>query len=266
MGMEERLEQAELDALWLPGDPIASAERLAAAAAEPDRSEVVRAELQTQRARALGLQGRFDEAEALLESLEPASGVLEVRVLLERGRLRSAAGLAGEAVPVLEAALRTARRDGDVALAVESALALADADRPHTLQWIDEGLSDLSATGDPRTLRWGVVLHELRGWALLREGDAAAALVSFENAVEHAEAYGTLDQQFAAQWAFARGLREAGRTAEAREIQRRLASERPDEPAVLAELEALSDAPDDDAPEARAPDDGMPEGKHTIES
>ncbi|MFP3416203.1 hypothetical protein SB773_32710, partial [Bacillus sp. SIMBA_074] len=85
---EERLEQAELDRLWLPGDPIASAERLADAAARPDRSELVRAELETQRARALGLQGRTEEAEALLDSLEPATGVLEVRVLLERGRLR----------------------------------------------------------------------------------------------------------------------------------------------------------------------------------
>ncbi|MFF9562822.1 tol-pal system YbgF family protein [Leifsonia sp. NPDC014704] len=265
--MEERLEQAELDALWLPGDPIASAERLAAAAAEPDRSEVVRAELQTQRARALGLQGRIEEAEALLESLEPAAGVLEVRVLLERGRLRSAAGRPSEAVPVLEAALRAARRDGDVSLAVESALVLADADRPRALQWIEEGLSDLAATGDPRTLRWGVVLHDLRGWALLRDGDAAAALVSFEDAVEYAEAYGTLDQQFAAQWAYGRCLRELGRTSAAREIQRRLASERPGEPAVASELAEL-DAQDAPAgqPHDTPPDDGMPEGKHTIES
>lgn len=281
MGMEERLEQAELDALWLPGDPIASAERLAAAAAEPDRSEVVRAELETQRARALGLQGRFDEAEALLESLEPAGGVLEVRVLLERGRLRTAAGRSGEAVPVLEAALRAARRDGDVSLAVESALALADADRDRTLQWIEEGLSDLASTGDPRTLRWGVVLYDVRGWTLLGDGDAAAALVSFEDAVQYAEAYGTVDQQFAAQWAVGRSLRELGRTTEAREIQRRLASERPEEPAVAAELEALDaldardaahaaspdeTAPDETAPDETPPDDGMPEGKHTIES
>ncbi|WP_231946766.1 tetratricopeptide repeat protein [Leifsonia sp. 21MFCrub1.1] len=243
--MEERLEQAELDALWLPGDPIASAERLAAAAAERDRSEVVRAELETQRARALGLQGRFGEAEALLESLEPAGGVLEVRVLLERGRLRTASGRSDEAVPVLEAALRAARRDGDLSLGVESALVLADADRPRALQWIEEGLSDLAATGDPRTLRWGAVLYDLRGWVLLRDGDADAALASFEDAVEYAEAYGTLDQQFAAHWAVGRCLRELGRTAEAREIQRRLASERPDEPAVQAELEALSSAPDE---------------------
>src|SRR6478752_10803609 len=176
--MEERLEQAELDSLWLPGDPIASAERLAAAAAESDRSEVVRAELETQRARALGLQGRIEEAEALLDSLEPAADVLEVRVLLERGRLRVAAGRPADATPILETALRAARRDGDTALAVESALALAGSDRIHTDQWIEEGLADLSSAEDPRTLWWGSVLHDLRGWVRLDDGDAAAALVS----------------------------------------------------------------------------------------
>jgi hypothetical protein len=66
MRMDERLDQSELDALWNFDDPIASADRFAQAAAEPDRSEVVRAELETQRARALGLQQRFDEADAKL--------------------------------------------------------------------------------------------------------------------------------------------------------------------------------------------------------
>ena len=237
--MEERLEQAELDALWLPGDPIASAERLAAAAAEPARSEVVRAELQTQRARALGLQGRIEEAEALLDSLEPAIGVLEVRVQLERGRIRLAADRADEAVPLLESALRAARRDGDVSLAVETALTLAEADRPHTQQWIEEGLADLAGTGDPGILRWGVVLHDLRGWARLDDGDAEAALVSFEDAADYAERYGTADQRFAAQWATGRALRELGRVDEALALQRRLQEERPGEKAVEEELVLL---------------------------
>lgn len=240
--MEERLEQAELDALWLPGDPIASAGRLAAAAAEPARSEVVRAELQTQRARALGLQGRIEEAEALLDSLEPAGGVLEVRVLLERGRVRLAAGRSGEAVPLLESALRAARRDGDTALAVESALSLAEADRPHTQQWIEEGLADLSGAGDPDLLRWGVVLHDLRGWARLDDGDAAAALASFEDAAALAGRFGTPDQRFAAQWATGRVLRELGRLEEALEVQRRLERERPGEKAVAEELALLHEA------------------------
>ena len=251
MGMEERLEQAELDSLWLPGDPIASAERLAAAAAEPDRSEVVRAELETQRARALGLQGRVEEADALLDSLEPAADVLEVRVLLERGRLRVAAGRPEDATPILESALRAARRGAHSALAVESALALAESDRIHTDQWIEEGLADLSSAEDPRTLRWGVVLHDLRGWARLEDGDAAAALVSFEDAVEYAEHYGSADQQFAARWGLGRALRELDRIDEALAVQRRLAAERPDESAVaaeLVELAALADpSPSDEA-------------------
>jgi tetratricopeptide (TPR) repeat protein len=238
--MEERLEQAELDGLWLPGDPITSAERLVAAAAEPDRSELVRAELETQRARALGLLGRYEEAEALLDSLEPASGRLEVRVLLERGRLSTATGSPEKAVPLLEDAVRAAHREDDVFLAVDAALALAQADRSHAQQWIDEGLAALRSTDDPRTLRWGVVLHELRGWTLLDIGDAAAALAAFEEGAEYAERYGTLDEQFASQWALGRGLRAVGRVHEALAVQHRLATERPGDPSVAAELRELA--------------------------
>lgn len=262
--MEERLEQAELDALWLPGDPIASAERLAAAAAEPDRQEIVRAELETQRARALGAQGRHAEAEALLESLEPAAGVLEVRVLLERGRLRVVDARPDEAAPALEAALRAARRDGDAFLAIDAALVLAEADQAHAEQWIEEGLSDLSGTDDPRTRRWGVVLHARRGWTRLAEGDAPAALESFREALEFARAFGTADQRFAAQWALARCLRALGRRSEALEIQRRLAAERPEEPAVAAELAALT--AHEDASSSAAADDTSSEEAHTIDS
>lgn len=241
--MEERLEQAELDALWLPGDPVASADRLAAAAAEPGRSELVRAELETQRARALGLQGRFAEADALLDSLEPAFGRLEVRVLLERGRLRAGEGRPADAAAVLQDALRSARRDSDVALAVDAAAVLAEIDPPHAEQWIEEALSDLAGTEDARTLRWGVVLYERRGWARLAEGDAAAALVSFEDAAAYAEEFGTPDQRFATQWAVARALRELGRDGEALDIQLRLAVLRPDEPAVQEELARLTSRP-----------------------
>ncbi|MGO4535613.1 hypothetical protein [Leifsonia sp. 2MCAF36] len=267
--MEERLEQAELDALWLPGDPIASAERLAAAAGEPDRSELVRAELQTQRARALGLQGRIEEAEALLDSLEPAVGVLEVRVLLERGGLRVAAGDPEGATPLLEAALRAARREGVSGLSAECALVLAESDRPHTDQWIEEGLADLSGTDDPRTLRWGVALHLLRGWVRLEDRDAGAALESFADAVKDAEANGTPDQQFAARWGTGRALREIGRVEEALVVQRRLAAERPEEPAVAAELAELTEPAAlaaSAAPAAHPADEPSSDGAHTIDS
>lgn len=239
--MDERLQEAELDALWRYDDPVASAERFAIAAAEPDRPELVRAELETQRARAFGLQGRFAEAEALLDSLEPAIGPLALRILLERGRLRNTAGRPEEAVPLFEDALLAARRDGDAFLAVDAAHMLAIADPARSEQWTEEGLVELSATTDPRTLRWGVALHNNRGWALFDGGDAQGALASFEAALEAADRYGTLDQQFAARWSLARCLREVGRWQEAQVIQNRLAVERPGEPDVDAELAALAE-------------------------
>ena len=264
--MDERLQQAELDALWRYDDPIASAERFAIAAAEPDRPELVRAELETQRARAFGLQGRFAEADALLDSLEPAIGPLAVRILLERGRLRNTAGSPAEAVPLFEDALLAARRDGEAFLAADAAHMLAIADPLRSEQWTEEGLADLQSSTDPRTLRWGVALHNNRGWALFDAGDAHAALGEFEAAMEAADRYGTLDQQFAAQWSLARCLREVGRWQEALGIQRRLAAERPGESDVEAELAVLSEVEEHARDAARAPvRDAATEAAPTIE-
>lgn len=240
--MEDRLEQPELDALWRFDDPIASAERFAMAAAEPSRSELVRAELETQRARALGLQGRFAEAEALLDSLEPAIGRLHLRILLERGRLRSSEGRPAEAIPLFEDALTSARREDETFLAVDAAHMLALADPERAGEWTEEALAELRRTDDPRTLRWGVAVHSNRGWALLEADDATRALVEFEAAAEAAEQYGTPDQRFATQWSRARCLRELGRSEEALAVQRRLAAERPEDADVAAELAALTEA------------------------
>lgn len=239
--MDERLQQAELDALWRYDDPVASAERFAIAVARPDRSELVRAELETQRARAFGLQGRFAEAEGLLDSLEPATGPLAVRILLERGRLRNTAGRPDEAVPLFEEALVAARRDGDAFLAVDAAHMLAIADPLRSEQWTAEGLADLQTSSDTRTQRWGVALHNNRGWALFDADDVQGALGEFEAALEAAERYGTPDQQFAAQWSLARCLREVGLWQEALAIQQRLATERPGEGDVESELAVLAD-------------------------
>ena len=211
--MEDQLDQAELDALWKFDDPMASAERFAIAASEPRRSELVRAELETQRARALGLQARFAEADALLESLEPAFGRLAVRILLERGRLRNTEGLPEESIALFEEALNLARLDDELFLAVDAAHMLAVVDASRSEQWTEEAFADLGRTEDPRTLRWGVALHNNRGWMLFEAGRPAEALGEFEAAVEDADRYGTADQQFAAQWALGRCLREVGRVA-----------------------------------------------------
>jgi len=57
--------QAQIDALWNFDDPIASEGRFRAAADAADLTD--RPILLTQLARALGLQGRYDEAARLLD-------------------------------------------------------------------------------------------------------------------------------------------------------------------------------------------------------
>ncbi|MGH2899379.1 MAG: hypothetical protein ACRDMZ_11945, partial [Solirubrobacteraceae bacterium] len=196
--MDARLDQAELDATWNFDDPVASAERFAAAAAEPHRPELVRAELETQRARALGLLRRFDEADALLDLLSPATDTLGVRVTLERGRLRNSAGRTVEATALFEDAHAAARRQGETFLAVDAAHMHAISDPERSEHWTAEAFSDLASTSDPRTLRWAVALHNNRGWRLFDEGTPVSALAEFEAALASARAYGTDEQRFTA--------------------------------------------------------------------
>jgi tetratricopeptide (TPR) repeat protein len=239
--VDERLDQSELDALWNFDDPIASAARFAQAAAEDDRTEAERAELETQRARALGLQQRFDEADALLDSLGPALGVLDVRIQLERGRLRRSEGRIEEAVRLFDEAAVRARRVGDLFLTVDALHMLAIADPERSAQWTAEGLAALETSSDPRTLRWAVSLHNNRGWALIGESSPAEALEELVLARESAIVVGTDDQRFWADWSVAHALRLVGRVEEAAAIQHRLQAERPEDLDVAAELAALTD-------------------------
>jgi tetratricopeptide (TPR) repeat protein len=68
------ISQATLDSLWDFSDPAASADRFRRAADDESRPAPARIELTTQRARALGLLGRFDDAEAVLDAALAAVG------------------------------------------------------------------------------------------------------------------------------------------------------------------------------------------------
>ncbi len=64
------LEQKTLDQLWNFDDPAGSEARFRAAAADESYDADERAELTTQLGRAIGLQGRYEEADALLDSVD----------------------------------------------------------------------------------------------------------------------------------------------------------------------------------------------------
>ncbi|WP_022886498.1 tetratricopeptide repeat protein [Glaciibacter superstes] len=239
------ISQATLDSLWDFSDPDASADRFRDAAEDSSYSDIDRAVLQTQLARALGLAGQADQAEALLERGPGRSPdeLVQARVALERGRLRVAGDQDGEredAVGLFTLAARKAASTGSPFLALDALHMLALTDTGHEEEWANEGLAMLDAVSASRVRRWGVALNINLAWYLHDSGRPADALVHFERALDTANAVGTAEQQFIGQWALGRCLRSLGRTAEALVIQERLAAVRPDDEFVQAELAELT--------------------------
>lgn len=190
------LSQDDLDALWDPDDPITSEAAFRSAISASDDAEV-RAVLGTQLARALGLQGRFDEADRVLERIDAAVPAIRARVSLERGRLWNSGGHPEDAVGFFENAATIAEAAGDPFLLVDALHMLGIVESGRGGAHLDAALRVLDAEPrpEPRTQRWRVALHNNRGWALFQAGELGAALEEFEQALRDAERYGTEEQQ-----------------------------------------------------------------------
>ena len=237
--MTDRLDPARLDELWDFADAAASADRFAAeiACAPPVAAD----ELRTQLARAWGLAGRGDDADALLDSIKSDHLVVQARVALERGRRLNSSGHPDEAAPHFEHALNLAQSGHDDFLAVDALHMLAIADGARAEQWAHRGMALAEASTDARTHRWLIALHNNLGWLHHDAGRYPEALTEFKAADAAAQAHGSEEQQQIARWAIARALRSLGRRDEARAIQEHLAVLRPDDEYVIEELEALKD-------------------------
>lgn len=198
--MKDPISQERLDDLWDFEDaPKSEAQFRAAVASETDA--VVAAELTTQVARALGLQDRFDEADALLDSIVDPTGVVAVRLHLERGRLRTSSDHLAEAIPLFEAALLEAVNVRHEFLEADAAHMLVIAEPARAEHWTARGLQAVEQTKNRRTRRWEFSLHYNLGWRFFDDGKLAPALVEFELAADAAREYGTEQQQGFAQHA-----------------------------------------------------------------
>lgn len=187
------LAQTRIDELWDFSDPAASEARLRAAVdSEPDAA--TRAELETQVARALGLQGRFDEADAVLDAVDIEDAAVAARASLERGRVRNSAGDAGAATAYLLAAADAASAADLAFLHVDALHMLAIAEPDQADAWTAAALTVLDGVDDPRTLRWRVSLHNNTGWRLFDAGRFREAETAFERARDAAIRWGTPQQ------------------------------------------------------------------------
>ncbi len=207
----------DLTELWNFDDPAGSEQRLRAARVEARETEA--AVLQTQVARALGLQGRYAEALAVLDGIECTDPEVTVRSLLERGRVYRSRGDVAAAAPLFEAAVAAADQ-GLEGLAIDAmhmvALTLKGDDQIAYTRGI---LDRARASRDPSARRWLASLLNNLGMAYSDQGEWQLALQTFEEALAERRTGSDLEATFAARWMVAWALRHLGRTAEARDAQ-----------------------------------------------
>lgn len=236
------------DALWDYGRP-AETEMMFRALLEEvnargDGAEL--AELQTQIARCLGLQQRFDEAHALLDEVDAmlhpggadaaAPGGLQVahvRYLLERGRVFNSAGDPARGVSFFHEAWLAAVATGADFHAVDAAHMMEIVESGVVkLDWNERALAHAEGSEDPRARRWVGALLNNRGWTLHELGRLDEALAAFERRLswlranppeadrleKHALEVGV------AHWSIAKMFRLLGRIEEALALQERLAA------------------------------------------
>jgi tetratricopeptide (TPR) repeat protein len=224
---------ARLDALWDFSAPAKSETRFRNELARHPAGSREAREAATQLARSLGLQRRFDEANATLDVLAAGLGEpparIRVRYFLERGRTRNSSGQAAEAVPLFKEALAAA--DGDELPGADfyrvDALHMLGLATPSDEQmgWTLEALAVADASSDARARGWRASLLHNLGWAVHERGDYARALDYWQKALAAREAGDDVVRTRVAKWTVARGLRSLGRLDEAEAIQRALATE-----------------------------------------
>lgn len=215
----------DFDAAWNFADPQASEATFRQILADhPGAPRNYRLELQTQIARALGLQRRFDEAHATLDgvrqALEGASATVGVRYLLERGRVLNSSGEREACRPLFLQAWDDAREAGLDGYAVDAAHMMGIVTEPaEQVRWSEEALSFAEASDAPEAHKWLGALYNNLGWSHHDLGDYSRALELFERGVHWREQQGKLAPIRIAKWSVGRTLRSLERFEDALAVQ-----------------------------------------------
>ncbi len=202
---------ADLDSLWDWDDPAASEKKFRELPASP--------EVQTQIARAQGLQRRFDEAHKTLDAVVTNSPRVEVRYLLERGRVFNSSGQPDKARPLFVAAWDRARAAGLDFFAVDAAHMLGILDG---MEWHEKALALAEKSSDPKAQGWiGSLLNNI-GWTHYDRGEYAEALETFERDWKWFQQRKQEERARIARYCIGKTYRAMGRYEEALALQKSL--------------------------------------------
>ncbi len=181
-------------------------------------------QLFTQMARAQGLQHRFADANATLDSvrdqLTEFTPLAKVRYLLERGRCLRSAGQSVAACAWFHEAYDAAQHVHHDALSVDALHMLGIADIPaRSMQWNQAALALAETSEDPHARKWrGGLLNNI-GWSEFAAGHYAQALEWFQQALQCRAAEREPRETRIARWCIARTTRALGKSADALAMQ-----------------------------------------------
>ncbi len=207
----------EIRALWDFDDPArseANFEDYAASAKDPD----IRAEALTQKARAQGLQRRFEDARRTLElvrqDLGESPSATNVAYWLELGRVENSSGNPEGAMSCFIKSLELGQEGGHEFLAVDAAHMMGIVGGGAALEWNEKAIEMAEAATDPKARNWLGSLLNNTGWSFYDQGDYNRALQLFEKALAFRIEQGKIDNIRIARYSIAKTLRALGQVDE----------------------------------------------------
>jgi tetratricopeptide (TPR) repeat protein len=224
--------------LWDFSQPALSEQRFreAIAASQDTEADLWR----TQLARALGLQGRYEECAAELDLVDSDDPLVRVYALLERGRMLRSSGDPGQGADLFQRAFDEADAHGLAEQAADAAHMLAVVGPPEDqIAWADRALAIATASSDPRVRHWIGPVENNAGWTLHEQGRYDEALERFQRALVAREEEGDAESIRIARWSVARALRSLERYDEALAIQTDLHENGPEDGYVEQEMAEL---------------------------
>lgn len=172
----------------------------------------------------MGLQGRYDDALAVLDSIQIRDAEVAVRVQLERGRVINSSGHPQRAMPSFRMSFEKASARGFEHLAIDALHMLAIVSPREVQDALNNKALELAdAARDPRARQWRGSLLNNMGWSAFERGDLDVALARFDAALDARLEQGKQSEIFVARWCVARCLRAMGRVDQALAIQLELA-------------------------------------------
>jgi tetratricopeptide (TPR) repeat protein len=197
------------------------------------------AEVLTQIARAQGLQGKFVEAHATLDTFKGLAHDerVQVRYLLERGRLYNSAKQKDEARPLFLGAYTLASRIKADFYTIDAAHMMVFVESPtEQIIWHEKCLALCESTQDEHAKMWlGSVTNNV-AWTYHDLGRFEQALETFQKALLWQQANGKAKNIRIAKWSIARTLRSLGKYREAFDLQKNLLDDEKEDGYIYEEL------------------------------